>query len=276
MYLLVINPGGIQELMDGSSQRASYTPEKTNASLQEQLSEGEHEEEASPHIHLPNPSYWPILLGAAIGITMIGLITVSITPFITLLGLILVFICIIGWAFEDPMAKLKDVYVTVRRKVDPWKFKIGMNVLDSQRNWLGKVQARFTRYILVERGRVFRSVYYVPQNFVREEIKNNTLVLTISEEELLNRGYNNIPEDLYDDVPEAVFPVVRGAAQFARRPLSPAETGHYAYGRRSPGINTDASGSYYRSDVLPVPQTYVTEDVYSTDEPIPARVISPD
>jgi hypothetical protein len=262
--------------MDGSSQSASYTPQETDASLLEQHGEGEHEEEASPHIHLPNPSYWPILLGAAIAVTMIGLVTVSINPLITLIGLIFVFLCIIGWALEDPMAKLKDVYLAVRQKADPWKFKIDMNVLDSQRNWLGKVQARFNRHILIERGRFFGSVYYVPLSVVREEVKNNTIVLTVSEEELLNRGCNNIPDDLYADVPEHGVPVVRGAAQFARRPLSPAETGHYAYGRRSPGMNTDASGSYHRSEVLPSPQTYVTEDMYTTDEPIPARAISPD
>jgi len=276
MYPLVIYPGGIQEHMDGSSQSASYTPEETNASLLEQQVEDEDEEEAAHHIHLPNPSYWPILLGAAIAITMIGLLTINVTVLIALIGLILVFICIIEWALEDPMAKLKDVYVNIRHKVDPWEYKIGMNVLDSERNWLGKVQARFTRYILVERGGFFGRVYYVPQSVVRDEIKNNTIVLTISEEELLNRGYTNIPDDLYADVPEPGFPVVRGAAQFARRPLSPAETGHYAYGRRSPGINTDASGSYRRSEVLPRPQTYVTEDVYTTDEPIPERAISPD
>jgi len=151
MYLLVINPGGIQELMDGSSQSASYTPEETNASLLDQHVEGEQEEEALHHIHLPNPSYWPILLGIAIAVTMIGLVIVSMNVLIALIGIVLVFICIMGWALEDPMAKLKDVYVTVRRKVDPWKFKIGMNVLDSQRKWLGKVQARFSRYILVDR-----------------------------------------------------------------------------------------------------------------------------
>ncbi len=262
--------------MDGSSQRTSYTPEDTNASLLDQHVEGEQEEEAAHHIHLPNPSYWPILLGAAIAIVMGGLVVVSKTPLISLVGIILAFVCIMGWALEDPMAKLKDVYVTIRRKVDPWKYKIGMKVLDSQRNYLGKVQARFSRHILVERGRVFRSVYYVPQSLLRDEIKNNTIVLTVSEEELLSKGYNTIPDDLYTDVLEPGFPVVRGAAQFARRPLSPAETGHYAYGRRSPGINTDASGSYFRSDVLPIPQTYVTEDMYATDEPIPARVISPD
>jgi len=275
MYTLVINPGGIQELMDGSSQSASYTPEETNAALVEQHIEGE-QEETSHHIHLPNPSYWPILLGAAIAVTMIGLLVVSINVLIALIGIILVFIFIMGWALEDPMAKLKDVYATVRQRVDPWKFKIGMNVLDAQRTWLGKVQARFSRYILVERGRFFGTVFYVPQSVVRDEIKNNTIVLTVSEAELLNRGYSNIPDDLYEDVPEPGFPIVRGAAQFARRPLSPAETGHYAYGRRSPGMNTDASGSYFRNDVLPRPQTCVTEEMYTTDEPIPERVISPD
>lgn len=262
--------------MDGSSQRTSYTPEDTNASLLDQHVEGEQEEEAAHHIHLPNPSYWPILLCAAIAIVIGGLVVVSKTPLISLVGIILAFVCIMGWALEDPMAKLKDVYVAVRLKVDPWKYKIGMNVLDAQRNYLGKVQARFSRHILVERGRFFGNVYYIPQSLVRDEIKQNTIMLTVSEEELLNRGCNNIPDDLYVDVPEYGVPVVRGAAQFARRPLSPAETGHYAYGRRSPGMNTDASGSYHRSEVLPNPQTYVTEDMYATDEPIPARVIIPD
>ena len=130
MFSLVINPGGIQELMDGSSQSASYTPEETNESLLEQHTEGEQEEEASPHIHLPNPSYWPIILGLAIAVTMCGLAVVSITPLISLIGIIFVFICVMGWALEDPMAKLKNVYITVRQKVDPWKFKIGMNVVD--------------------------------------------------------------------------------------------------------------------------------------------------
>src|SRR5260370_13259558 len=95
MFPLVINPGGIQELMDGSSQSASYTPDEANASLLEQHVDGE-QEEASPHIHLPNPSYWPIVLGAAVAVTVGGLVVVSITPFISLIGIICVFIFIIG------------------------------------------------------------------------------------------------------------------------------------------------------------------------------------
>src|SRR6266849_2513673 len=231
MFPLVINPVGIQELMDGSPHSASYTPEEANASLLEQHVDG-HEEEASPHIHLPNPSYWPVVLSVAVAVTIGGLVFVSIIPWISLIGIIFVFIGIMGWALENPMASLKDVYVTVRRKVD----------------------ARFSRYILVERGRLFGSVFYVPQSATRDEIKNNTILLTVSEEDLLRMGLNDVPDDLYDEVSEPGVPVVRGAAQFARRPLSPAETGHYHYGRLSPGMNTDASGSYLRSEVLPRPQ----------------------
>ena len=105
MFPLEINPGGIQELMDGSSQRASYTPDEANASLLEQHVDGE--EEVSPHIHLPNPSYWPIVLGLAVAVTVGGLVVVSITPIISLIGIIFVFIGIMGWALENPMAALK-------------------------------------------------------------------------------------------------------------------------------------------------------------------------
>jgi Cytochrome c oxidase subunit IV len=275
MFPQVLDTGGMQELMDSSPQSASFTPDELNATLLEQQEEGEEEEE-KPHIHLPNPSYWPTLLSLAVAITISGIIFISTVPWVTLIGIIFVFICIMGWALENPMAPLKEEYVTVYRKVDPLKFKIGQNVVDSQRQWLGKVQARFSRYILVERGRLFGSVYYVPQSATRDEIKNNTILLTISEADLLRMGLNSVPDDLYDEVPEAGVPVVRGAAQFARRPLSPAETGHYSYGRRSPGMNTDASGSYLREEVLPRPQTYVTEDMYTTDKPIPSRVISAD
>ncbi len=262
--------------MDSSPQSASFTPDEFNSFLLEQQEEGDIEE-AEPHIHLPNPSYWPILLSLAIAVTVGGVIFASSFIWITLTGLVLVLICILGWAFEDPMAQLKEKFVTVYRriKVDPWKFKIGQNVIDSQGKWLGKIQARFSRYILVERGRLIPKVYYVPQSATRDQVKNNRVFLTLSEEDLVHRELNRVPDDLYEEAPEAGVPTVRGAAQFARRPLSPAETGHYHYGRRGPGINTDASGSYHREEVLPLPQTYVTEDVYATDEPIPAREINP-
>lgn len=53
-----------------------------------------HHGEEEEHIHLPGPSYWPILLAASIALTLIGLI-VSVT--LAAIGLLLAFIFGIGW-----------------------------------------------------------------------------------------------------------------------------------------------------------------------------------
>ena len=262
--------------MDTSPQSASSISESDEFGTALPVKQEGDAEEAEPHVHLPNPSYWPILLSIAIAITVGGLIFVPSFPWISIIALPFVLVGILGWGLEDPTAPVKEKFGTIYQAVDPWKFKIGQEVVDAQGKWLGKIQARFSRYILVERGRFVPKVYYVPQSAIREQIKDNIVFLTLSEDDLVNRGLIRVPDDLYDEVPEAGLPTVRGVPQFARRPLSPAETGHYNYGKHWPGINTDATGSYHREEVLPVPQTYVTEGVYATDEPIPSRTISPD
>lgn len=263
--------------MENSPQRVGYTSDELTTTFSAQREEDTDEVEHQPHIHLPNPSYWPILLGAAIAIAMLGLLIISITPALFIISLPLILIAILGWALEDPMAPVKEILVPIRVEVDPWKYKIGQNVIDSQGRWLGKVEARFPRYLLVERGRVLPKVYYVPQSAIKDQLARNTLLLALSEDDLVRMQLNTVPDDLYEETPEYAFPRVKGAAQFARRPLSPAETGHYNYGRHSPGMNTDAGGSYHPEEIFPTPQTYVTEEpVYVTDRPIPPREISPD
>jgi hypothetical protein len=136
-------------------------------------------------------------------------------------------------------------------------FQLGQEVFDSAGNKLGKVQARFDRYLLVERGGLFGRTYYIPRSTISKKA-NGILYLGLSEEELREHGYNNVPDDLYEEVEEPGTPqVFSGVPKFARKPLSPAETGHYHYGRRWPGINTDAAGSYHREEVLPIPQKLV-------------------
>ncbi len=262
--------------MDSSPQSASSISDEFGTSLPvEQEGDVEGVEE---HVHLPNPSFWPILLTIAIALTVGGLIFWSKDsfPWLSVIAAPFVLVGILGWGLEDPTAPVKEKFVAVYRQVDTGKFKIGQNVIDAQGNWLGKIQARFDRYILVERGRLVPKVYYVPSSAIREQIKNNTVFITLSEEDLVRRGLTRVPDDLYEDVPEPGIPAVRGVPQFARKPLSPAETGHYNYGRYWPGINTDATGSYHREEVLPSPQTYVTEGVIATEEPIPPRSTSPD
>ncbi len=136
-------------------------------------------------------------------------------------------------------------------------FQLGQEVMDDDGNKLGKVQGRFERYILVERGGFFGKTYYVPLTAITKNM-NGVLYLSLSEAELREQGYNNVPEDLYNEFQEQGVPqIFSGVPKFAKRPLSPAQTGHYSYGRRWPGINTDAAGSYHREEVLPIPQKLV-------------------
>ncbi len=154
-------------------------------------------------------------------------------------------------------------------------FEIGQEVIDKDGKKLGKVQARFSRYILVERGGLFVKAYYVPHSAVISDTKN-VVHLSLSEDDLREKELNRVPDDLYIESPEYGVPDVSGVAQFARGPLSPAETGHYHYGPRWPGMNTDASGSYRREEVMPVPQKLVGERIFATDLPIEPRDLSPD
>jgi hypothetical protein len=250
--------------MDSTPHSMSSTSDELSATLPAQ--QEDEIEEAQAHIHLPNPSFWPILICLGIAIALGGVLFISNAPWISLLALVFVLICAIGWAIEDPMAPMKEKYVTIYQAVDPWKFKLHQNVIDSQGKLLGEIRARFSRYILVERGGLLPKVYYVPQSAIRDEVNNNTIFLTLSENDLVRMELNRLPDDLYYETPVPGLTPVRGIPQFARRPLSPAETGHYNYGRMSPGINTDASGSYPRDEVQPHPQDYVTEGVYATDK----------
>lgn len=61
-------------------------------------------EEEQHHIHLPGPSFWPVVLSAAILLTVTGLLFIPDTPWLTVIGAPLILVGILGWALEDPMA----------------------------------------------------------------------------------------------------------------------------------------------------------------------------
>lgn len=69
-----------------------------------ELAEGE-----EGHIHLPNPSFWPILLTIAIALTVGGLIFWSKDsfPWLSVIAAPFVLVGILGWGLEDPMAPPK-------------------------------------------------------------------------------------------------------------------------------------------------------------------------
>jgi cytochrome c oxidase subunit IV/BON domain-containing protein len=89
--------------MDTSLQNTSLTEDEMTMPAQA-VQEAELIEGKEAHIHLPNGSLWPIIVGVAILVTMIGFVFINTTYWITIIGAVFVFIGIMGWALENPMA----------------------------------------------------------------------------------------------------------------------------------------------------------------------------
>ena len=54
--------------------------------------------EDHPEIHLPSPSYWPIIL--AFGMTLIAAGAVA-TVLVSIVGVVVLLVAIVGWTWEN-------------------------------------------------------------------------------------------------------------------------------------------------------------------------------
>jgi len=63
--------------------------------------------EDHPEIHLPSPSYWPIIL--AFGMTLLAIGVVS-SIFISIVGIVILLVAIVGWTWENRAAEQEDVH----------------------------------------------------------------------------------------------------------------------------------------------------------------------
>ncbi len=59
--------------------------------------------EEEGHIHLPNPSFWPIILSAALLLCMVGFLFIDSSPWILVIAIPIVLIAMLGLGLEDPM-----------------------------------------------------------------------------------------------------------------------------------------------------------------------------
>jgi osmotically-inducible protein OsmY len=89
--------------MDTSLQNTSLTEDEMTMPAVA-VQEAEHVEDEEAHIHLPNGSFWPIIVGVSILVTMVGFVFINTVYWITIIGAVFVFIGIMGWALENPMA----------------------------------------------------------------------------------------------------------------------------------------------------------------------------
>lgn len=58
-------------------------------------------------VHLPSPSYWPIIL--AFGMTLIAAGAVS-SVIVSLVGVVLLLVAIVGWTWENRDAEEEDAH----------------------------------------------------------------------------------------------------------------------------------------------------------------------
>jgi BON domain len=89
--------------MDTSLQNTSRTEDETTT-LAQAVEDAAHAGGEAAHIHLPNGSLWPVILGISILVTMAGFVFINTVYWVTVIGAVFVFIGIMGWALEDPMA----------------------------------------------------------------------------------------------------------------------------------------------------------------------------
>ncbi len=86
--------------MDTSLQKANLAIDELD------MSSAAHQavEEEEQHIHMPGPSWWPIVLSVAILLTVIGLLFIPDGPWLSVAAAPFILVGILGWALEDPMA----------------------------------------------------------------------------------------------------------------------------------------------------------------------------
>jgi hypothetical protein len=130
---------------------------------------------------------------------------------------------------------------------------VGQQVYDTQDVRVGKVAVCFPLYLLIERGWIFPRVYYVPLSLVAR-VKGPSLWLNVSEATLKADDFAQVPLAINDTpAPPASEDRIdiSDVSSLGVSPLTPAETGHYHYGPHSPGMNTDAGGSYTHAEIDP-------------------------
>ena len=54
-----------------------------------------------PEIHMPAPSYWPVVLAASLALIAIGLV---FSVFVSLFGVIVLLVAVAGWTMENRAA----------------------------------------------------------------------------------------------------------------------------------------------------------------------------
>ncbi len=142
---------------------------------------GEHE-----HIHIPPPSYWPILLSFAVTIMMIGLLGSRIW---IVVGAVLTVACIFMWGSEGSESianALTNVPVMGGGDADD-KIANGAQVITTDGRTIGRITRASESSPLVRAGWIPTRYGYLARSFI-DHIEEGAIYLTITEAEAKNVG----------------------------------------------------------------------------------------
>lgn len=140
----------------------------------------EHEEHE--HIHIPPPSFWPLVLSITITMMLSGFLT---GPVIGVIGGLLMIGSIIAWGIEGSEAKpnaLTDIAVVGHRAPEDLLTN-GATVLTSEGLPVGRITRASEHSPLVRAGWIPTRYGYLARRYI-DHIENGLIVLNITEDEV--------------------------------------------------------------------------------------------
>lgn len=159
-------------------------PEGFDAYNAQHPSHDEHVEHE--HIHIPPPSFWPVILAVAITIMLAGFI---IGPVVVVVGILLVIGSIVAWSIEGSEAKRNALtQVTVIGHGDAEELLTeGARVITSNGQIVGRISRASEHSPLVRAGWIPTRHGYLARRFI-DHIEDGLIVLNITEDEVRQRA----------------------------------------------------------------------------------------
>jgi len=147
---------------------------------------GDEHDEEHEHIHIPPPSFWPIVLAGCITIMFAGFLS---TLVISAIGALLVLIVMIAWGLEGsesvPRA-LTNVTVIGGGDAEA-KLAPGARVITSDGRLVGRVTQASQDSPLVKAGWIPTRYGYLARSAI-DHIEEGAIILSLTEQQVRERG----------------------------------------------------------------------------------------
>lgn len=168
---------------DKEAERMALVAHNGHADMPEH--DGGHDEEHE-HIHIPPPSFWPIVLAACITFTFIGFLS---TLVISAIGALFVLIAMISWGLQGSESVPTPLTnIPVIGGGDPKeKLVPGARVVTSDGRLVGRITHASEDSPLVKQGWIPTRYGYLARSAI-DHIEEGAIVLTLTEQEVRERG----------------------------------------------------------------------------------------